>query len=97
MFLLNFIQLTYYINNEDNFKNNNKGEIIKPEDDDDEEDDDEEKSQEEIIEDIKELRKKPLKDRTYFYKDELIKEDEDEYIEYKNYVVDYYLETYQHY
>ena len=75
----------FNINNEDNFKNNNKGEIIKPEDDDDEEDDDEEKSQEEIIEDIKELRKKPLKDRTYFYKDELIKEDEDEYIEYKNY------------
>ena len=31
------------------------------------------------------MRKKPLKDRTYFYKDEYIKDDEDEYIEYKNY------------
>ena len=42
-------------------------------------------SQEEIKEDIKKLRKLPLKDRTYFYKDELIKDDENEYIEFKNY------------
>ena len=42
-------------------------------------------TEEQVINDIKELRKKPLKERTYFYKDELIKEDEDEYIEYKEY------------
>ena len=50
-----------------------------------EEENEEIKTQEEIKDDIRELRKKSLKDRTYFYKDELIKEDEDEYIEYKNY------------
>ena len=53
----------------------------------DERDEEEEEimTKEQIKNDIKELRKKPLKERTYFYKDELIKEDEDEYIEYKNY------------
>ena len=42
-------------------------------------------TQSQIKDDIRELRKKPLKDRTYFYKDEYIKDDEDEYIEYKNF------------
>ena len=51
----------------------------------DEEEDEEIMTQEKIIEDIKELRKKDLQYRTYFYKDEVIKEDENEYIEYKNY------------
>ena len=51
----------------------------------DEEEDEEIMTKDQIIEDIKGLRKKHLKDRTYFYKDEIIKEDEDEYIEYKNY------------
>ena len=36
-------------------------------------------------EDIRELRKKPLHEREYFYYDEEIIEGEDEYIEYKNY------------
>lgn len=47
--------------------------------------DDEIKTPEQIKQDILEQRKKPLKDRTYFYKDEYIIFDENEYIEYKNY------------
>ena len=42
-------------------------------------------TEEQVINDIKALRKKPLEERTYFYKNEIIKEDEDEYIEYKKY------------
>ena len=49
------------------------------------EEEDEILTQSQIKDDIRELRKKPLKDRTYFYKDEYIKDDEDEYIEYKNF------------
>ena len=41
--------------------------------------------QEKIIEEIKELRKKPLKDRLYLYKNEQIIEDENEFREYKDY------------
>ena len=80
-----------YKNNVNNnkFNINNLGEnYIDNEDmyyDDDDEDDEQEKSPEEIAEDIKQLRKNPLKDRTYFYKQELIIEDENEYIEYKKY------------
>ena len=40
---------------------------------------------EKIIKDIKELRKKPLKKRVYFYKDELIFEEENQYNEFKKY------------
>ena len=47
--------------------------------------DDDIKTPEQIKQDILEQRKKPLKDRTYFYKDEYIIFDENEYIEYKNY------------
>ena len=43
------------------------------------------KTPEQIKQDIIEQRKKPLKDRTYFYKNEYIIYDENEYIEYKNY------------
>ena len=42
-------------------------------------------SPEKIIKDIKELRKKPLKDRVYFYKDEQILEEENQYNEFKRY------------
>ena len=38
-----------------------------------------------IIEEIKELRKLPLKERIYFYKEEQLIQDEDEYTEFKNY------------
>ena len=55
------------------------------EEEEEEEENEEIKTQEEVINDIIEQRKKPLKDRTYFYKNELIGPDEDEYIEYKNY------------
>ena len=41
--------------------------------------------QEKIKEEIKELRKNPLKDRQYLYKNEQIIEDENEFIEFKNY------------
>ena len=61
--------LEFYENDEDEF----------------EYDDDDLKTAEQIKVEIKELRKKPLKDRTYFYIDEAISKDEDEYIEYKDY------------
>ena len=73
-------------NKNNKLENKNLDEYLNFYENEDEEDDDEEtKTQEEIIADKKELRKKPLKDRTYFYKDEVIQEDEDEYIEFKNY------------
>ena len=37
------------------------------------------------MEEIKEFRKKPLKERIYFFKDEQIINDENEYTEFKNY------------
>ena len=38
-----------------------------------------------IEEELKELRKQPLKKRTFFYKNEILVEGEDEFIEFKNY------------
>ena len=50
-----------------------------------EEEEVENNSPEKIKEDIKELRKIPLKERIYFYKDEQIIQDENESTEFKNY------------
>ena len=47
--------------------------------------DDEVLTYDEIIEEIKEFRKKPLKERIYFFKDEQIINDENEHTEFKNY------------
>ena len=82
----------------DSDNDDNKKEIIYPNDNDvhfvldnnnlsDEEEEEEEEmnTPEKIIEDIKELRKKPLKERIYFYKDEQIIEEENLYTEFKNY------------
>ena len=51
----------------------------------DSEDSDELLTFDEIMEEIKEFRKKPLKERIYFFKDEQIINDENEYTEFKNY------------
>ena len=73
----------------DNEDNNNNNERIKMEVKDDEESDgdlgEKEMSQDEIKNDLIELRKKPLKERIYFYKDEQIIDSEDEKTEFKNY------------
>ena len=66
------INIKFYSSDEEEFEEN----IVE---------DDEIKTPEQIKQDILEQRKKPLKDRTYFYKDEYIIFDENEYIEYKNY------------
>ena len=66
---------------------NNKEELEenKSEDYEEEEEDEEILTREQILEEIKEFRKYPLKERTYFYKDEQIIDDENEFREFKNY------------
>ena len=70
---------------------NNKNENDKTEENINEDYEEEEEGEEEInirdkiIKDVKELRKKPLKERIYFYKDEQLIEGENEFIEFKNY------------
>ena len=73
------------INN--NLDNTNNNEIKKYNNNNDNKENENELNPDSIIteEELKELRKQPLKNRTFFYKNEYIIEGEDEFTEFKNY------------
>ena len=72
-------------NENDILKNKNDNNEIKNINEEEEEEENEMNNREFIEKDIKELRRKPLKDRIYFYKNEQIIDDEDLLTEFKNY------------